>query len=75
MKQEELTPIYCLGTYVADNRKCHFCGDTIPIGTRAISVAMQGSKNRIRTAYVCSKCEKEKMSWLLSIKQQSTSLT
>lgn len=69
MKNEELTPVYCLDTYVADNRKCYFCGDTIPIGTRAVCVTMQNSKNRFRTVYVCNKCEKEKISWLLSIKQ------
>ena len=74
MKQEKLTPIYCMSTYVADNRKCHFCRGTIPIGTRAISVAMQSQTNRIRTAYICSKCEKEKIEWLLFIKQRSTSL-
>lgn len=74
MNQEELTPIYCISTYVADSRKCYFCGDTIPIGTQAISVAMQNSKNRIRTAYICNKCEKEKIEWLLSIKQRFTSL-
>ena len=73
MKQEE-QPVYVMSTYVADNRKCYFCGGTIPIGTRAISVAMQSQTNRIRTAYICSKCEKEKIEWLLSIKQRSTSL-
>ena len=73
MKQEELTPIYCMSTYVADKRNCYFCGGTIPIGTRAISVAMQSQTNRIRTAYICNKCEKEKIEWLLFIKQRSTS--
>ena len=74
MKQEE-QPVYVVSTYVADKRNCYFCGGTIPIGTRAISVAMQSQTNRIRTAYICNKCEKEKIEWLLSIKQRSTSLT
>lgn len=74
MKQEEPTPIYCMSTYVADKRKCYFCGSTIPIGTQAISVAMQSQTNRIRTSCICNKCEKEKIEWLLSIKQRSTSL-